>query len=76
MSVQNMTCAGANNCTNINRTSAGNSTNPRRCNFTRLLCVKCGQYRNFTTYIRVITNGLPNHCFNTSRNVTVTMVDF
>jgi len=39
MSVQNMTCAGANNCTNINLTSAGNSTNPRRCNFTRLLCV-------------------------------------
>jgi hypothetical protein len=71
-----MTCSGANNCTSLNVTKNATYTSPRLCNFTRLLCVKCAQYKNLTTYIRVISNGLPNHCFNTTKNVTVTMVDF
>lgn len=51
------TCAvGTNMCTNQAATSGGN------CVFTRKLCVTCLSVNN-VVQIRVQTNGLPNHCF-------------
>ena len=52
------TCAvGTNMCTNQAATSGGN------CVFTRRLCVTCATAANNVVQIRVQTNGLPNHCF-------------
>ena len=50
-------CAvGTNMCTNQAATSSST------CTFTRRLCVTCATV-NSVVQIRVQTNGLPNHCF-------------
>ena len=65
-----VSCTGVMRCPGSSGEATYTSSNP--CTYERKLCVTCYE-ESGTTYIKVQGNGLPNHCFHSSVNVSIAM---
>jgi len=58
-------------------TGTGFSGNEAACSWTRKLCVTCLTGADSKVKVRVQTNNLPNHCFNSPKDsVTAMDIDY
>ena len=65
-----VSCTGVMRCPGSSGSATYTSSSP--CTYERKLCVSCYE-ENSTVYIKVQSNGLPNHCFHSTVNVATAM---
>ena len=69
VATETITCSDVGQC-------AG-TTSGTDCSWDRKLCLYCYQDSSDTTYIRVLSNGLPNHCYSSPMDTPIELdVDF
>ena len=74
----NITCSNYGTCVDSGHESAGSNATTKTCTFTRKLCVSCGvEGGGGAVRIRVQSNGLPAHCYQSPVVVPVEQdIDF